>query len=323
MPRVTGSPSTPPGSARGSRTGGAADVDHGRAVLAGADAAVEEVHLRAADEAGDEAVDRVVVEVERRADLLDAAAVQHHDLVGHGHRLDLVVGDVDHGVAEVAVQRRDLDAHLHAQLGVEVRRAARRTGRSSARARWRGRWRRAGAGRRRAPCGLRSSSGSMRRISAARRDARLDLGLAAGRRSRGRRRGSCRPTCAGRARSSGTPWRCRACAAGTSFIRSPSSSSAPPEISSSPAIIRSSVDLPQPEGPTKTANSPGSMREVDAVDHRHGAVVLHHLVEHDAGRHLRFLLSAGPGPPVGVFRAVRRRPAAPRRRRCRTTGRSR
>ena len=49
-------------------------------------------------------------------------------------------------------------------------------------------------------------------------------------------------------------------AAGTSFIRSPSSSSAPPEISSSPAIIRSSVDLPQPEGPTKTANSPGSIR---------------------------------------------------------------
>ncbi|MNL62294.1 hypothetical protein D3C87_1863030 [compost metagenome] len=33
----------------------------------------------------------------------------------------------------------------------------------------------------------------------------------------------------------------------------------PPEISSSPAIIRSSVDLPQPEGPTSTTNSPVSM----------------------------------------------------------------
>ena len=31
---------------------------------------------------------------------------------------------------------------------------------------------------------------------------------------------------------------------------------APPEIPSSPAIARSSVDLPQPEGPTKTQNSP-------------------------------------------------------------------
>src|SRR6185503_17553266 len=29
--------------------------------------------------------------------------------------------------------------------------------------------------------------------------------------------------------------------------------------SSSPAISRSSVDLPQPEGPTKTTNSPSSM----------------------------------------------------------------
>jgi hypothetical protein len=33
-------------------------------------------------------------------------------------------------------------------------------------------------------------------------------------------------------------------------------SSVPPVISSSPAIIRRSVDLPQPEGPTKTMNSP-------------------------------------------------------------------
>ena len=48
-----------------------------------------------ADEAGDEQIVRLVVELERRADLLDVAAVEHHDLVGHGHRLDLVVGHVD------------------------------------------------------------------------------------------------------------------------------------------------------------------------------------------------------------------------------------
>ena len=30
----------------------------------------------------------------------------------------------------------------------------------------------------------------------------------------------------------------------------------PPEISSSPATMRSSVDLPQPDGPTMTTNSP-------------------------------------------------------------------
>src|SRR5215831_4961425 len=32
----------------------------------------------------------------------------------------------------------------------------------------------------------------------------------------------------------------------------------PAEISSRPAIMRSSVDLPQPEGPTSTQNSPSS-----------------------------------------------------------------
>ena len=54
---------------------------------------------RRADEAGDEQVGRPVVELERRADLLDAAVVHHHDLVGHGHGLDLVVRDVDGGGA--------------------------------------------------------------------------------------------------------------------------------------------------------------------------------------------------------------------------------
>ena len=34
---------------------------------------------------------------------------------------------------------------------------------------------------------------------------------------------------------------------------------APPVTLSRPAIIRSSVDLPQPDGPTSTANSPSSM----------------------------------------------------------------
>ena len=37
-------------------------------------------------------------------------------------------------------------------------------------------------------------------------------------------------------------------------------------ISSSPAIIRRSVDLPQPEGPTRATNSPSSMREAEVVD---------------------------------------------------------
>ena len=34
--------------------------------------------------------------------------------------------------------------------------------------------------------------------------------------------------------------------------------SMPSEISSSPAIMRSAVDLPQPDGPSRTMNSPSS-----------------------------------------------------------------
>ena len=46
--------------------------------------------------------------------------LHHDDLVGHGHRLDLVVRDVDRRRLQSLVQFLDLGAHLHAQLGVEV-----------------------------------------------------------------------------------------------------------------------------------------------------------------------------------------------------------
>ncbi|MCY1301259.1 hypothetical protein D9M70_508580 [compost metagenome] len=53
--------------------------------------------------------------------MLDLSAVHHHDLVGHGHGLGLVVGHVDHRPAQPLVQLLDLAAHLHAQLGIKVR----------------------------------------------------------------------------------------------------------------------------------------------------------------------------------------------------------
>ena len=85
-----------------------------------ASAPLDQVHLRGADEAGDEEVARLAVELHRRADLLDPAGVEHDDLVGHGHRLDLVVGDVDHRRAELVVQLADLQPHRAAQRGIEV-----------------------------------------------------------------------------------------------------------------------------------------------------------------------------------------------------------
>ena len=39
----------------------------------------------------------MVIDRERRARLLDTAGPHDHDLVGHRHRFDLVVGDVDRG----------------------------------------------------------------------------------------------------------------------------------------------------------------------------------------------------------------------------------
>ncbi len=44
-----------------------------------------------------------------------------------------------------------------------------------------------------------------------------------------------------------------------SFISLSPMNNSPPEMSSSPAIILSRVDLPQPEGPTNTTNSCGLM----------------------------------------------------------------
>ncbi len=48
-------------------------------------------------------------------------------------------------------------------------------------------------------------------------------------------------------------------ALGTSLTFAPSISRSPLEMSSRPAIIRISVDLPQPLGPTNTTNSPSAM----------------------------------------------------------------
>ena len=69
---------------------------------------------------GDEEVGRMVIQIKRRPDLLDAAGLQHDDLVGHRHGFDLIVSDVNHGRVKFLVQTRQFDPHLSAQGGVEV-----------------------------------------------------------------------------------------------------------------------------------------------------------------------------------------------------------
>ena len=62
-----------------------------------------------------------LVDIGRVADLLDAAGVHHRDPIGHDERLALVVRHEHRGDAEPALDGDDLDAHLLAQLEIEVR----------------------------------------------------------------------------------------------------------------------------------------------------------------------------------------------------------
>jgi hypothetical protein len=80
----------------------------------------QEIHRGRADEPRDEEVRGPVVELERLAALLDHAVAHHDDLVGHRHRLDLVVSHVHRRRLEALVQLLQLGAHRHPQLGVEV-----------------------------------------------------------------------------------------------------------------------------------------------------------------------------------------------------------
>ena len=72
-----------------------------------------------ADEAGHEGIGRAVVDVARRGELPDAAAAEHRHAVGQHQRLRLVMGDVHHGHAELAVQAADLELHLLPQRLVQ------------------------------------------------------------------------------------------------------------------------------------------------------------------------------------------------------------
>ena len=80
--------------------------------------AVHQIGL--AEEVGDEGRRRPLIGFVRRADLLGAALVHHHDAVGQRHRLGLVVGHQDGRGADGALDLAQLDLHLLAQLGVEI-----------------------------------------------------------------------------------------------------------------------------------------------------------------------------------------------------------
>ena len=77
--------------------------------------------VRRADEVGHERIARAAVDVVRRSDLRDQPVAHHDDAVRHRECLFEIVGDVDRGHAEPVLQLAQFDAHVGAQLGVEVR----------------------------------------------------------------------------------------------------------------------------------------------------------------------------------------------------------
>ena len=82
---------------------------------------MEQGHRRRADEAGNEDVVGVVVEILRGGDLLQLAQAHDRYPMPHGHGLDLVVRHVYRRDAELLLQRGDLGAHLDAKLRIEIR----------------------------------------------------------------------------------------------------------------------------------------------------------------------------------------------------------
>ena len=60
------------------------------------------------------------VDVVRRAVLFDVPGAEHEDFLGEGHGLHLIVRHVDAGGRQTLVQTAQLDAHLVAEVGVEV-----------------------------------------------------------------------------------------------------------------------------------------------------------------------------------------------------------
>src|ERR1700691_2842523 len=66
-----------------------------RRAAVGRNAPAQEIHRWRDYESRDEQIARMIVQLEWRSDLLDQAIVKNDDLVGHRHRLDLVVSDVN------------------------------------------------------------------------------------------------------------------------------------------------------------------------------------------------------------------------------------
>ena len=106
---------------RSVRTRQALDAEAGPGEHAVRELPVHQVHRGGADEPRHERVAGAVVDLLGRPHLLDDPPVHDHDPIGEGHRLDLVMGDVDRRHLELVLEVLDLGPGRDPKLGVEVR----------------------------------------------------------------------------------------------------------------------------------------------------------------------------------------------------------
>ena len=78
-----------------------------------------EIHRGRADEVGNEHALRPVVDLLRRSDLFNDPVVHDKDLVGHRHRLELVMSDIDCRRPDPVVKITKFVGHSLPEFGVE------------------------------------------------------------------------------------------------------------------------------------------------------------------------------------------------------------
>src|SRR5262249_11272472 len=84
-------------------------------------AQLQQVHGWRPDKGGNECRRRLLVDVERIADLLDLAAIHYDEHIGQRHGFELVVGHINRRGVEAALQFPDFDPHGDTELGIKVR----------------------------------------------------------------------------------------------------------------------------------------------------------------------------------------------------------
>ena len=82
--------------------------------------AVHEVHLRRADETGDELICRMIIQHLRGIDLLNDTVLHNDDSCAKSHSLCLVMCNVDDCSAKSVMQLGDLCSHLNTELSIQV-----------------------------------------------------------------------------------------------------------------------------------------------------------------------------------------------------------